>query len=337
MTLEIDSPASAPADARTDAPGLVVALINNMPDSAVEGTETQFSSLLRAASGTTPLRLKFTALPEVGRGPAIAARVAERYWPLEAIYRDPPDALIVTGTEPRAPYLPDEPYWGRMVEVMDFAQREVRASAWSCLAAHAVVQRFDGIERRRLPAKRSGVYRHEILTTHPLMQGLAAPLATPHSRWNDLPIDALGDAGYQIISRSSETGADAFVRPGRAPMLFFQGHPEYEERTLLKEYQRDVGRFVAGQQARYPTMPAGYFGPAATDMLARFESDALAGRLADPMASFPFTAVAATLVNSWSASSARLYANWLAQISVGKRHESSRSPRGIIARGLTET
>lgn len=337
MTLEIDTPTSASTNDRTGASAIVVALINNMPDSAVEGTETQFSSLLRAASGSTCVRLRLSALPEVTRGAAIAARVAERYWPLDTVYRDPPDALIVTGTEPRAPFLPDEPYWGRLVELMDFAQREVHASAWSCLAAHAAVQRFDGIERQRLPTKRSGVYRHEVLAGHPLMRGLSSPLATPHSRWNDLPVDALSAAGYEILSRGAETGADAFARSGRAPMLFFQGHPEYEERTLLKEFQRDVGRYVSGQQSRYPTIPAGYFSATATEMLTKFENDVLAGRLTDPMANFPFTAVAATLVNSWSATSARIYANWLAQIAAAKRRGSSREPRAIIARGLSET
>jgi homoserine O-succinyltransferase len=334
MTLDVDLPSSVSTDERS---AVVVAVINNMPDSAVEGTETQFSALLRAASGSTAVRMRFTTLPEVTRSAAIAARVTDRYWPLEAIYREPPDALIVTGTEPRAPFLPDEPYWGRLVELMDFAQREVLGSAWSCLAAHAAVQRFDGIERRRLPSKRSGVYRHEIAAAHPLMRGLAAPLATPHSRWNDLPIDALSDAGYEVVSRSAETGADAFVRPGPAPMLFFQGHPEYEERTLLKEFQRDVGRYVTGQQARYPTMPAGYFNAAAVEILGRFENELEAGRFDDPMASFPFTAVASTLVNSWSASSARIYANWLAQIQAAKRQHSSRSPRAMNTRGLSES
>ncbi len=322
MSFHVELPGSTVAErraadrshGRSGVRPLVVALVNNMPDSAVEGTETQFASLLRAAAGTRDVRLRLTTLPEVARGEAVASRVAERYWPIEAIYATPPDALIVTGTEPRAPQLPEEPYWGRFVELMEFAESDVRASAWSCLAAHAAVLRFDGIERRRLPLKRCGVYLHEVAVGDPLLRGVSAALPTPHSRWNDLPADAIEDAGYRILSRSEITGADAFVRDGRAPMLFFQGHPEYEDRTLLKEYQRDVGRFVSGQQDRYPTMPVGYFDDQATQMLRDFEAEVTAGTLREPMTAFPFTKVAATLTNTWSGHAARIYSNWLDQV-----------------------
>ena len=44
-----------------------------------------------------------------------------------------------------------------------------------------------------------------------------------------------------------------FVKQTRSLFIFFQGHPEYEETTLLREYRRDVGRFLRGQQPHYPT------------------------------------------------------------------------------------
>jgi homoserine O-succinyltransferase len=323
-----DTVRSRHAVARTDEP-LLIGLVNNMPDTAVEGTEIQFGALLAAASGARTVRVRYSTLPEVPRGAAVAARIAARYWPLEELYRDPPDALIVTGTEPRAATLSDEPYWDRLVELMQFAQQQVQSSAWSCLAAHAAVQHLDGISRRRLPVKRSGVYRHDVLAGHPLTVGVPASLPTPHSRWNDLPLEALIAAGYQILSRSDETGADAFVKPGAHLMVFFQGHPEYEERTLLKEFQRDVGRFVAGQQDRYPALPAGYFGADARQLLDDFERQLLAGNLREPLAAFPFSAVAATLVNSWSAPAARIYANWLEHIAHCKRNPSASVRRAL--------
>lgn len=343
MTVEVEQPhtrrqpaRSGPAAsartahtmARDDQP-LVIGLINNMPDTAVEGTEVQFGALLAAACGARPVRLRYSTLPAVPRGEAAAARIAARYWPLESLYRDPPDALIVTGTEPRAPVLSDEPYWQQLVELMRFAQEQVHSSVWSCLAAHAAVQHLDGISRRRLPLKRSGVYQHEVLAGHPLTAGLPDSLPTPHSRWNDLPLEQLVAAGYQVLSRSTETGADAFVKPGAHLMLCFQGHPEYEERTLLKEFQRDVGRFVSGQHDRYPTLPAGYFGADALRLLQDFERDLLAGKLPEPLAAFPFSAVAATLVNSWSAPAARIYANWLDHIAECKRNPSASVRRAL--------
>ena len=116
---------------------------------------------------------------------------------------------------------------------------------------------LDGIERQRLAEKRCGVYQHSILAGHALLAGVGAPLLMPHSRWNELPPAALRAAGYTLLSWSAETGADAFVRQERSLLLFFQGHPEYEDTTLLKEYRRDVGRFLNAQQPHYPTLPCG--------------------------------------------------------------------------------
>jgi hypothetical protein len=87
---------------------VVVGLVNNMPDTALEATEAQFARVLSAAADTVPVRLRFYFLPEVPRGPAGLAHVkGDRYWSIDELHREPPDALIVTGTEPVAPLLCD--------------------------------------------------------------------------------------------------------------------------------------------------------------------------------------------------------------------------------------
>ena len=301
------------------APTITIGLINNMPDSALEGTENQFTLLLRSAPVPFTVRARFAALPEVPRGAEAAARIAHRYWPIDDLLASPLDALIVTGTEPRAQSLRAEPYWSRLTEIIAFAQERTVSTIWSCLAAHAAVLQLDGVERQRLAEKRCGVFGHTLLAGHPLSAGLTSPHPVPHSRWNDLPIDQLRGAGYTILSESPDSGADAFLKRERSLFVFLQGHPEYEERTLLKEFQRDVVRFVNGQQPHYPTVPAGYFGPEALALLAKFRRDLEAGSLADPLAAFPFTVVATTLTNTWSRPAAGLYGNWLAYIAEHKR------------------
>jgi homoserine O-succinyltransferase len=140
----------------------------------------------------------------------------------------------------------------------------------------------------------------------------------PHSRWNELPPGALRAAGYTLLSWSDETGADGFVREERSLLLFFQGHPEYEDTTLLKEYRRDVGRYLTAQQPHYPTLPRGYLSADATLLLAQFQEQALASRDAALMERFPFAAIAAGLKNSWRASSVAMYRNWLAFIGAAR-------------------
>src|SRR5256884_7796872 len=121
----------------------------------------------------------------------------------------------------------------------------------SCLAARGVVEGTDGFRRRGLAEKRCGVFAHDILAGHALLDGASAPLPMPHSRWNELPVEAPRAAGYEILTCSPESGADAFVRHDQSLMLFFQRHPEYEDTTLLKEYRRDVRRYLTGQQSPY--------------------------------------------------------------------------------------
>jgi len=304
-------PRSAPADP------IVIALVNNMPDAALLSTESQFAGLLAAACGAQPVKLRLTSLPELPRSAEALEHIRRSYWPIEEALADPPDALIVTGTEPRAARLCDEPYWRRLVELLAFAQQHTVASIWSCLAAHAAVLHLDGIERQRLPQKRCGVYLHA-LGTHPLLEGVSAPMPMPHSRWNELSAAALRAAGYTLLSTSPETGADAFVHEKRSLLLFFQGHPEYEDATLLKEYRRDVSRYLSGAQAHYPTLPCGYLGAEATTLLAAFRDEALKSRSAALLEHFPFATVAATVKNTWRPAAVTLYRNWLAFIAAAR-------------------
>jgi homoserine O-succinyltransferase len=309
----------------------VIGLVNNMPDTALHSTESQFAGLLEAASGDEAVRLRLTSLPELPRSAEALEHIRRSYWPLTQLLADGVDALIVTGTEPRAPVLRAEPYWQRFVALLAFARESTVASIWSCLAAHAVVQDLDGIERQRLPEKRCGVYQHSILAGHTLLAGVNAPLPMPHSRWNELPPAALRAAGYTLLSWSEESGADAFVREERSLLLFFQGHPEYENTTLLKEYRRDVGRYLNGQQAHYPTLPHGYFAAEATARLTEFREQALTKRTAALLESFPFTTVAAGLENTWRSSAVTMYRNWLTFI-VARRVKAHASERFAAAR-----
>src|SRR6185312_16094886 len=132
------------------------------------------------------------------------------------------------------------------------------------------------VRRQRLERKRCGVFAHDTLPGEPLLAGVGATLYNPNSRWNELPVEALRAADYRIVSFSTATGADMFTKQARSLFIFFQGHPEYEEVTLLREYRRDVGRFLRGQQAHYPTLPHEYFPSQAIEMLNAFEKRALA-------------------------------------------------------------
>lgn len=294
---------------------IVIGLINNMPDAALQATEGQFAALLGAAAANRHhVRLCCSHLPEIARGPQAQARIDDSYWPLDALLARAPDALIVTGTEPRSSDLEAEPYWKPLVRLLEWTRTHATPSIWSCLAAHVVTQALDGIRRRRLPEKRFGVFEHTLPTDHFLFEAVQQPLVTPHSRWNELSVDALSAAGYILGSVSPECGADCFIRDEPTLRICFQGHPEYEDTTLLLEYRRDVGRFLRGEQATWPQVPSGYFSGEALEILGDFRRHAEPLRDPADFARFPTSLLAAGVTAQWRTGAVGVYRNWLEHV-----------------------
>src|SRR5271168_1492006 len=87
------------------------ALVNNMPDAAFCATERQFVGLLAAGSGNETVAITRYAMAGVPRGERIRALIAAEYHPLDDIFSNPPDLLVVTGSNPIESRIEDEPYW----------------------------------------------------------------------------------------------------------------------------------------------------------------------------------------------------------------------------------
>ncbi len=293
---------------------LVIGLVNNMPDAALEATERQFRSLLAAASGPYPFVLRLIALPEVPRSAAGRAHVERNYESTAVLHAGGIDGLIVTGTEPRSPRLQDEPYWAALESVIAAAAQHTVSAVMSCLAAHAAVLSMDGVERRRFPDKLHGIFDCRAGVDHPLTAGLRERRHVPHSRFNDLPEDRLAAAGYQVLARSDKVGADLFVKEGASLVVFLQGHPEYDRFALMREYRRDVGRYLNGERDAYPRLPQDYFDAPTTALLQEFERNAVTGRDPALMARFPALDAGCPPEGLWRDQSIRFYANWLALI-----------------------
>jgi homoserine O-succinyltransferase len=300
-------PAALPRDC------LTIGLVNNMADGALASTEGQVFDLLRAAGDDLPIRLSFYALPGVVRSQEAQDYVRRSYLGVDTIYRRTLDGLIVTGAEPRAAQLTDEAYWGDLQELIEWAKVGVGSAIWSCLAVHAAVQHLDGIERRPLAKKCFGIFEQTRASVdHPLLTAAPERLLTPHSRWNDIPEEALRSSGYDVLTRSSESGVDTFVRRyNRSLFVFLQGHPEYTALSLLGEYRRDVGRFLRGESDSYPTLPANYFNESTEKALVEFQDRAIRKRCADLMSSFPLSRAAESVENTWRIGAVQFYRNWL--------------------------
>lgn len=290
---------------------LTIGLVNNMPDAALRTTERQFREILAAAAEGRAIELKVFSFPEVPRSAEGRAHVAEHHDPIEQLWDNDFDGLIVTGTAPVAPVLDDEPYWPALARLVEWAERHTQSTIWSCLAAHAAVRHIDGIERRPLERKLSGVFDCTRLVDHPLLSHNPGRWKTPHSRYNELPETALFSRGYRLLSRSPDTGADVFLKRCNSLFIFLQGHPEYDSGALYREYRRDVGRFLAGASDAYPDMPQGYFSDEVSAAMTDFEQMAYARRDPELLVQFP---TGPAIHAPWRYAAVGLYANWLAHL-----------------------
>jgi homoserine O-succinyltransferase len=313
-----------------------IALVNNMPDAALEDTELQFFDLLDAASGDVPVVVKLCSLTGVPRTERGMRRLNSFYYGLDDLWNSQFDALIMTGTEPLQPSLRQEPYWGNLTNVLDWAERNTVSTVLSCLAAHAGVLHSDGIERHRLGDKRFGVFDFPTANGHALTRNAGATIRFPHSRWNEVRSDALESCGYTIVTQSREAGVDCFVkRKKQSLFVHFQGHPEYQAHTLFKEYRRDIKRYLRHERETYPTAPFGYFGEEATTCLLDFQHGATANRSEEAMTEFPETFLTGSLQNGWRASAVKIYTNWLSLISERKAEAFSYAPLRVRRSGNT--
>jgi homoserine O-succinyltransferase len=287
-----------------------------MPDGAFEATERQFFGLLDAGSGCDLVEVSLHTMEGVPRGERAAARIATRYSPLAALREDPPDLMIVTGSNPLEADLADEPYWTEMVDLLEWARQEVPALVLSCLSAHAALAVFDGVTRVRHPSKYAGVFPQRADPTHPLAAGLETPVVLPHSRLNTVPLAAVQAAGYRVALQGEDGEWSAATKTvDRAQVVLVQAHPEYDPSSLLREYHRDARRFALGERDDEPCLPLGCASPADWEQLRRLHSRLIAGeRRPELLDDFPFEAAGERASWPWRPAAIRLYANWMAGV-----------------------
>jgi homoserine O-succinyltransferase len=291
-------------------------LVNNMPDGAFEASEQQYLGLLEAASGGQTIAVTRHTMAGVPRGPAAAARIASEYLPLAQIREDRPDVLIVTGSNPVEANIADEPYWDELAGLLTWGRDHVPTMLLSCLAAHAALLVFDGLDREALATKCTGVFAQAAQAAHPLTRDLAHPLVLPHSRLNTVEEAVLGSAGYEVALRSEAVGWSVATKVvGRAQVVLVQGHPEYGPSTLLREYQRDVRRYAGRERDDPPCLPVDCVASQDRGALAELQRR-VTGDERDPalVETFPFDQAGDRAPWPWRTMAVGLYENWLAGV-----------------------
>ena len=297
-------------------PRLDIGLLNLMPDAALAATDRQFIRLVAGYAAQANLYIHPFTLAADHRSTEAQKYVTDHYINFDDLTRRGLDALIITGANPTHFELSDEPYWPALTDVLDWGEASVQSILCSCLATHAVLEHRGLVKRSRLPEKRWGVYSHSVVALdHPLLEGLSAPIEAPHSHHFDVSRDEMEQVGLEVLVSSQEAGVHMAATATGFSYVFFQGHPEYDDISLLKEYKREVLRFQDGEREDYPPLPAHYFEGTSEELLAEYGTQVAAARAAaTPYPAFPEDAVTRRWKPNWFVQGQVMYANWLADV-----------------------
>ena len=222
------------------------------------------------------------------------------------------DALIITGANVANPSLDQEAFWEPLQEIIAWASENVTSVLCSCLATHAIVKALYGIDRTPLPRKCWGVFGHRLVGTHPLLRDVDRRFDVPQSRHNQISRTQLEGKGLKVLVESEDAGVHVAVSPDEVRFVFFQGHPEYDANSLLKEYKREVNRHLDGARADYPPHPEHYFSPEAVAVADAYQARALeAKRAGTDIPEFPEVELESFLSNTWHDTAKAMFDNWL--------------------------
>lgn len=295
---------------------LHIGLLNMMPDAALAATERQFLRLIGESNPIAQFFVHPFTLDVLPRSSSAREHIDKYYDNFKQIKQQGLDALIITGANVIGPDLSKEVFWESLIEVADWAHQNVTSTLCSCLATHAVLDFRYGQKREQQAAKKWGVFRHQVIdVSHPLVDDINSKFDVPHSRWNSVYPQQYLDAGLKVLV----TGDDGCVHLAASPdgfrTILFQGHPEYDTVSLLKEYKRDVNLYIKGDLIDYPPLPENYFSEFNAAVCREYQ-----GRVDRSLSQqskvpeFPEHLLLKNLQNTWQDTASAVIGTWLGLI-----------------------
>jgi len=288
---------------------LHIGLLNMMPDPALEATERQFFRLIGHSNQIAQFYLHPFTLPSIKRGEKTQTHIDQYYQSFDDIKTQGLDALIITGAHIEDADLKKAPFYEQLKKVIDWSYSHVTSTLCSCLATHAVLEFRYGQKRQAIGKKCWGVFPHQVLDRqHPLMSGVNTRFDVPHSRFNEITKSQLDDAKIKVLVEG-KIGAHLCVSEDLLRIVFFQGHPEYDTISLLKEYKRDIIAYLAKTRNDYPPFPKRYLTEQSKAILNEYKTKLLSGEFT--LADFPEQLISKTLNNTWGNATNVIINNWI--------------------------
>ena len=229
---------------------LQILLLNLMPTKI--DTETQLARVL----GNTPLQIELELIAPAGHVSKNTSRehMLAFYKTFDQVKDRTFDGLIITGAPVELMPFEEVDYWQELCEIMEWTKTHVHSTFHICWGAQAGLYYHYGIQKRELPEKMFGVFRHNVEYKQSILfRGFDDSFYVPHSRHTTVSrADIEAVPALRILASSAEAGVyAAFTKGGK--QIFIMGHSEYDGDTLKQEYLRDV---AAGKPI---ALPKNYF------------------------------------------------------------------------------
>ncbi len=295
---------------------LHIGLLNMMPDAALGATERQFFRLIGESNPIAQFFVHPFTLDALPRGDDARAYIDQYYEKFDDLREQGLDALIITGANVTQPELSAESFWDSLIEVVDWAHDNVTSTLCSCLATHAVLEFRYGKKREQQAQKKWGVFDHQVIEPrHPLVVDINTRFSVPHSRWNSVYPQQFEDAGLRVLVTGDDNCVHLATSVDGFRTVFFQGHPEYDTVSLLKEYKREITNFVDGVSAVYPPLPDFYLGEFESAILREYQYRLkIALSQGDDIPEFPESLILGQIDNTWHDTACSMVGNWMGLI-----------------------
>jgi len=295
---------------------LHIGLLNMMPDAALAATERQFFRLIGESNPIAQFYVHPFTLDEIPRSTEAKNYLSQYYESFSDIKKMGLDALIITGANVSGSELSEQPFWEPLIEVFDWAWENVTSTLCSCLATHAVMEFRYEQKRQAQTDKVWGVFPHHVQKQqHPLVNDINTRFDVPHSRWNTVSTQQFIDKKLNILVASDDGFVHLATSPDGFRHVLFQGHPEYDSISLLKEYKREALLFNQGLLANYPPFPKNYLGVFERAILNEYHFRCkLAQKHSQPFPEFPEALVNQNIDITWHDTAVEVIGNWMGLI-----------------------
>lgn len=213
-----------------------IAILNLMP--LKEDTELQ---LLRKLSNTEKdVQVTFVKVDNHKSKNVSQEHLENFYEEFSTVKKRKWDGFIITGAPIELLDFEEVKYWKQLEEIMEWTKTNVKSTLHICWGGQAGLYHHYKIQKRLLPDKKFGVFKHFIENEKsPLVHGLEQNFMAPHSRHTTVNMEDIKNIDDLTVTAFSKEAGVFLVENKEKTQIFDMGHLEYDLYTLDREYRRD--------------------------------------------------------------------------------------------------